>query len=160
VFKCASDTIFLDDFKSVLDDIVARKFSSTGDGVHHRSMARSPNRHSGGRKRSLSNTRGDDFIECTSLEDPVRRPVHTSISSSRPNKAKSKYLNPFAKEKRTIPKIHVQHETTVTTQLRKPSHESGDSGSSMLTRPANAVYGNTNPRVNDSDASLFDGRMV
>ncbi|KAF2994158.1 hypothetical protein E8E13_000484 [Curvularia kusanoi] len=28
VFKCASDTIFLDDFKSVLDGIVYRKFSS------------------------------------------------------------------------------------------------------------------------------------
>ncbi|KAF2812609.1 uncharacterized protein BDZ99DRAFT_367374, partial [Mytilinidion resinicola] len=33
VFKCASDTIFLDDFKSVLDDIVARSFSNTGGRV-------------------------------------------------------------------------------------------------------------------------------
>ncbi|KAJ4308420.1 hypothetical protein N0V94_009357 [Neodidymelliopsis sp. IMI 364377] len=34
VFKCASDTIFLDDFKSVLDDIVQRKFSSANGTVH------------------------------------------------------------------------------------------------------------------------------
>jgi hypothetical protein len=161
VFKCASDTIFLDDFKSVLDDIVACKFSSTSDGVHHRSAARSPNRQSGGRKRSHSNTRGDDFIECTSLEDPGRRPLHTSISSSLLKKPKPQYLNPFSKEKRTsVPRIHVQHETTVTSQARMPSHESVDSGNSMLTRPAHAVYGNTNSRVTDSDASLFDGRMA
>ncbi|KAF1977641.1 hypothetical protein BU23DRAFT_440627, partial [Bimuria novae-zelandiae CBS 107.79] len=35
VFKCASDTIFLDDFKSVLDDIIARKLSSAGGGTVH-----------------------------------------------------------------------------------------------------------------------------
>ncbi|KAF1952524.1 hypothetical protein CC80DRAFT_376019, partial [Byssothecium circinans] len=34
VFKCASDTIFLDDFKSVLDAIIARKLSSAGGGHH------------------------------------------------------------------------------------------------------------------------------
>lgn len=34
VFKCASDTIFLDDFKSVLDGITAKAFARTGGLVH------------------------------------------------------------------------------------------------------------------------------
>lgn len=165
VFKCASDTIFLDDFKSVLDDIVARKFSSATDGVNRGSIARSPNRHSGGggrsRKRSHSNQRGEDFIETVSLEDPFRRPVYTSISSTQSNPSKSKYLNPFSKERRTsVPKIHVQHETSVTSEARKPSHESWGSDSTTVTRPAHAVYGNENLKANDSDADLFNGRMV
>lgn len=166
VYKCASDTIFLDDFKSVLDDIVARKFSSATDGVNRGSIARSPNRHSGGgggrsRKRSHSNQRGEDFIETVSLEDPFRRPIYTSISSTQSNPSKSKYLNPFSKERRTsIPKIHVQHETSVTSETRKPSHESWGSDSTTVTRPAHAVYGNENLKANDSDADLFNGRMV
>ena len=34
VFKCASDTIFLDDFKAVLDSIVARRHCSTASPMH------------------------------------------------------------------------------------------------------------------------------
>ncbi|PVH93580.1 hypothetical protein DM02DRAFT_481551, partial [Periconia macrospinosa] len=34
VFKCASDTIFLDDFKSVLDDIVAHRFGQISGSRH------------------------------------------------------------------------------------------------------------------------------
>jgi hypothetical protein len=159
VFKCASDTIFLDDFKSVLDDIVARKFSSSGDGVHRSSIGRSPNRHS--RKRSRSVNRGEDFIECTSLEDPFRRPVHTSMSSQQSSPPKSKYLNPFSKEKRmSVPKIQVQDEAVKEESQRTPSHESWGSESTVLARPAHAIYGGEGARMNDSDASLFNGRMV
>lgn len=161
VFKCASDTIFLDDFKSVLDDIVARKFSSAGNGVHRGSNT--PRDGDNSRKRSHSAHRGEEFIECASLEDPYHRPVHTSISSSQSSAPKSKYLNPFSTERRTsVPKIHVQSETTVRSQARKPSHESWGSSSTMLTRPSHAIHGseNGNTRKNDSDASLFDGRMV
>jgi hypothetical protein len=165
VFKCASDTIFLDDFKSVLDDIVARKFSSTGNNIHRGSTARSPHRDSTGRKRSHSVNRGDEFIECSQLEDPFYRPVHTSISSLQSSPPKSKYLNPFSKERKmSVPKIHVQHDTTVTSQMRKSSEETWGSESTMLARPAHAVYGNEgtslNLNLNDSDASLFNGRMV
>jgi hypothetical protein len=64
----------------------------------------------------------------------------------------------------SVPKIHVQHDTTVTSQMRKSSEETWNSESPMLARPAHAVYcnegGNLNLNVNDSDASLFDGRMV
>jgi hypothetical protein len=163
VFKCASDTIFLDDFKSVLDDIVARKFSSTGNGIHRRSATRSPHRDSLGRERSPSVNRGDEFIECSQLEDPFARPVHTSISSLQSSPPKPKYLNPFSKERKTsVPKIHVQHDTTVTSHMRKSSEETWSSESPMLARPAHAVYCNdgVNLNLNDSDASLFDGRMV
>jgi hypothetical protein len=162
VFKCASDTIFLDDFKSVLDDIVARKFSSSGNGVHRGSVAPSSQRDGSGRKRSHSVNRGDDFIECTSLEDPFQRPVHTSISSPTPV-PKSKYLNPFSHERKpSVPKIHVQNETTVTSQARKPSEESWGSDITMLTIPAHAVYSTESPnmRVSNNDASQFNGRMV
>ena len=64
VFKCASDTIFLDDFKSVLDDIVARKFSSVGD-----SMRRSSIPGSGLYKRSRSTSRNDEFMISTMRPD-------------------------------------------------------------------------------------------
>lgn len=161
VFKCASDTIFLDDFKSVLDDIVARKFSSTGNGVHRGSITPSCNLDSNEHKRSHSRSRGEDFIECASLEDPFRRPVHTSILSPPASAPKSKQFKPFSKERRTfVPRIQVQTETTVTSQARKPSHESWNSNSSTLLRPAHAVYGGESIRANDSDADLFNGRMV
>ncbi|KAF2830649.1 hypothetical protein CC86DRAFT_378912 [Ophiobolus disseminans] len=158
VFKCASDTIFLDDFKSVLDDIVARKFSSAGGGVHRGSVAPPPK---GGSALSSSRNRGDDFIECSSLEVSIHPPMHTSISSSKALPPKSTYLNPFSKERKpSTPKIHVQHETTVTSQARKPSNESWKSDNTMLTRPAHAVYGSEYSRKHDSDSSLFNGRMV
>lgn len=158
VFKCASDTIFLDDFKSVLDDIVARKFSSAGGGVYRGSAAPSSGN---GRKRSVSGARGEDFIECSSLEAPLQQPFHTSISSSNSTDTKSKYLHPFTKERKlSAPKIHVQHETTVTSQARKGSDESWESGSTILTRPTHAVYGSDSSRKNGSDSSLFNGRMV
>lgn len=160
VFKCASDTIFLDDFKSVLDDIVARKFSSAGGGVHRGSVASPPAGSNGARKQSASG-RGDEFIECSSLEAPMHRPVHTSVSSSHSTAPASKYLNPFSKERKTsVPKIHVQHETTITSQARKPSSESWGSDNTILTRPALAIYGSESARAQDSDASLFNGRMV
>jgi hypothetical protein len=163
VFKCASDTIFLDDFKSVLDDIVARKFSSAGNGVHRGSTIGSPGSNSISRKRSHSANRGDEFIECSALEDPFRQPVRTSITSPQMTAPKEKYLNPFSRDRTiSVPKIHVQHETTIISQARKPSHESWTSDSTVLARPAHAVYGNesSSSRMNDSDASLFNGRMV
>jgi len=130
--------------------------------MHRSSIGHSPHKRSDGRKRSHSDVRGDEFIECAALEDPFQRPVHTSISSSQALPPKGKFLFPFGKEKRTsVPKIHVQRETTVSSeQARKPSHESWMSGSTAITRPAHAVYGGENSRAKDSDASLFDGRMV
>ena len=143
VFKCASDTIFLDDFKSVLDDIVARKFSSANGTVHRGSVV-APRKHSAIRD-------PNEFIEC----GPVG-PV-TAISSEQ-STVRSKYLNPFHSRDRStsIPKIHVQKETSVTTEPRKPSHDSWGSDQQMLATPAPAMYGNRSE--NTSMTSLSIGR--
>jgi hypothetical protein len=161
VFKCASDTVFLDDFKSVLDDIVALKFSSPGNRVFRRSIPPSLSNCSCGRKGSHSAGRGDDFIECNSLEDPTQQPMRTSISSptSRP---KSRYLNIFSKARKTsVPKIYVQQEMAVTSQARNSSHDSWASNNTSLPQPAHVVYCTESPNLrNQSDANLFYGRMV
>ena len=157
VFKCASDTIFLDDFKSVLDHIVARKFSSGNDAVHRGSIAGSGG---SGRKRSRSASRGGEFIECSSLEHPFDTPVHTS-ASSQSTAPKSKFLLPFSKERRTeVPKINIQPDSTVASQARQPSHDSGASDNPILPRPAHTVYGNDGLRANESDGDLMIGRLV
>ncbi|OAL53936.1 hypothetical protein IQ07DRAFT_463769, partial [Pyrenochaeta sp. DS3sAY3a] len=65
VFKCASDTIFLDDFKSILDGIVARKMSSGPRTAQHGSNTGSGG---SGHKRSRSTSRGEEFIDCSALE--------------------------------------------------------------------------------------------
>ncbi|KAH7135950.1 hypothetical protein B0J11DRAFT_576505 [Dendryphion nanum] len=122
VFKCASDTIFLDDFKSVLDDIVAHRFSSDGGTVHRSSVGRKSSRDP------------NEFIECDPIT-PESSPGQTEATVC------SKYLNPFAPRDRTlpIPAIHVQRETMVTSE-RKQSQDSYSSENHIL-RPEPAVYG-------------------
>jgi hypothetical protein len=161
VFKCASDTIFLDDFKSVLDDIVARKFSSAGGGVHRGPVAPPHHGSALSHKHSPSGGRGDPFIECTSLEATCPQHLHTSVTSSKSIAQSHKYLKPFSRKRQaSVPIIHVQRETTVTTQARKPSNESWGSDTMMLPRPAYAASGSQSVRKNGSDASLFNGSMV
>lgn len=158
VFKCASDTIFLDDFKSVLDDIVARKFSSTDGTVHRRSVAPS-GRGRVGRKRSRSEDhRPDEFIECSSFDNPFPPTVRTSISSPRPIVPRTRLLDVFSKKRKlSVPKIHVKRETSVDSHTRQPSWTSD---TTMLARPAHAVYASGNVKASESDGSLFNGRMV
>lgn len=162
VFKCASDTIFLDDFKSVLDDIVARKFSSTGDTIHRGSVAGA---RAGARKRSRSASRGEQFIECTSLDNPIHAPLHTSIHPQ-PSTKRPKFHYPFQKkrtnhEKIEVPQINVEQDYSVTSQARYPSHDSWTSTGQILPRPEHAVYGNHHLRANESDgSSLLIARLV
>ncbi|KAF9741507.1 hypothetical protein PMIN03_001372 [Paraphaeosphaeria minitans] len=137
VFKCASDTIFLDDFKSVLDDIIARKLSSTGGGTVHNGT------HHGHdtRKRCCSSMRGDPaLIECASIPEPV---LGTTVEKSyrRPKWLKS--FNPFesSEQKEIMPTIRVQRETMVTSDVRKPSHESWHSEQGLLRTPEAAAVG-------------------
>ena len=132
VFKCASDTIFLDDFKHVLDDIVARKFSSAGGTVHR------------GRRRahSHSSVRGDpELIECETIAGPTTN-ISSPQSAVKQPSTKAKWVNPFAKRGRKpeVPKIHVQRETTVTSEMRAPSQESWASERGMLRAPQAAAY--------------------
>jgi hypothetical protein len=157
VFKCASDTIFLDDFKSVLDDIVHRKFSSANGTVHRGSNVGLSSSHDV-RKRSHS-FRGDEFIECTSLEQPPSLP---KVSTPEPSAVKSRFLNPFAprKSRAGIPEIHVEQEMSIAPERRQTSHDSWNSESPMLPKPAHTAYGNDGLGASESDGSLLIGRLV
>ncbi|CAN9085402.1 unnamed protein product [Alternaria alternata] len=152
VFKCASDTIFLDDFKSVLDDIVARKFSSVGD-----SMRRSSIPGSGTHKRSRSTSRNDEFIECSTLEPPEPLPSYGDPPKTMP---RPKFRSPFSKTHTApeVPTIHIQQAETESS--RNPSQDSWDSQGPVLPRPAHTVYRNPELRANESDGSLLIGRLV
>jgi len=152
VFKCASDTIFLDDFKSVLDDIVAHKFSSAGDTVHRGSIPGTGT----SRKLSRSTSRGEEFIECSTLEPVNALPVH-SDQQTRP-----KFRFPFAKPRKSpeIPTIQIQQPTAESSPTRNLSEDSWDSQGPVLPRPAHTVYRNPELRVSESDGSLLIGRLV
>ncbi|KAF3050343.1 hypothetical protein E8E11_006398 [Didymella keratinophila] len=157
VFKCASDTIFLDDFKSVLDDIVQRKFSSANGTVHRGSNVGLSSSHDV-RKRSHS-FRGDEFIECTSLDQALSLP---KVSTPEPSAVKSRFLNPFAPRKSStgIPEIRVEQEMSIAPERRQTSHDSWNSESPMLPKPAHTVYGNDGLGASESDGSLLIGRLV
>jgi hypothetical protein len=151
VFKCASDTIFLDDFKSVLDDIATRKFNS-GERTTHQSSAA----HSGpvGGKRSHS---GNDFIECTSFDESFRMPIRNSLSSPEPTASRSGLKIPFSKKRKASdPKV----ETDETLKDTMPRIENWDNDATVLARPGHAMYGSNNLRATESDGSLFNGRLV
>ncbi|KAL1801426.1 hypothetical protein ACET3X_001768 [Alternaria dauci] len=152
VFKCASDTIFLDDFKSVLDDIIARKFSSVGD-----SMRCGSTPGSGHQKRSRSASRNEEFIECSTLEQPEILPSHSD-----PPKTMSlpKFRSPFSKTHTSpeVPTIHVQQAEAEPS--RNQSQDSWDSQGPVLPRPAHTVYRNPELRTNGGDGSLLIGRLV
>jgi hypothetical protein len=152
VFKCASDTIFLDDFKSVLDDIVARKFSSVGDSARRGSIP-----GSGVHKRSRSTSRNDEFIECNSLERPDFLPSH---SNSPKMITRPKFRSPFSKPHtaQEVPIIRI--EQAAIGLSRNPSQDSWDSQGPVLPRPAHTVYRNPELRANKSDGSLLIGRLV
>jgi hypothetical protein len=152
VFKCASDTIFLDDFKSVLDDIVAHKFSSVYDSARRGSIP-----GIGPLKSSRSTPRAEGFIECSTLERPDVLPSHSNqpTSATRP-----RFRSPFSKAHTTsdVPIIRIQEADTE--QPRKPSQDSWDSQGPVLPRPAHTIYRNPELRANESDGSLLIGRLV
>lgn len=152
VFKCASDTIFLDDFKSVLDDIVARKFSSASDSGRRRSIT-----GIGRPKSSRSTSRNDEFIECSNLERPDILPSHRSQPKM---SARTKYRSVFSKTHNVpdVPTIHIQEPEIE--QSRSPSEDSWDSQGPVLPRPAHTVYRNPELRASESDGSLLIGRLV
>jgi hypothetical protein len=146
VFKCASDTIFLDDFKSVLDAIVQRKMLSAGGTVHRGATTGRKRRDSSSTNRELN----AEYIEC----GPVRGLV-TNISSSQ-SMRNPKYSNPFTKREHEtpIPRIHVQKETTITTEARLPRSNSFGSEHQILSKPAPVLYGNKQQDARDSAETI------
>ncbi|KAJ4371382.1 hypothetical protein N0V83_004599 [Neocucurbitaria cava] len=157
VFKCASDTIFLDDFKSVLDDIVTRKSSSTKSSSNRRSIARS---------RSLSRTfsrtasRIDEIIECRALDNAPDTRVHT-MTTFHSAAQKSKFSTLFSKKRRTeVPKIVIEQETTIGSQATQSNHDDFAAETPRPPRPAHVIYDNINLRASESERDLIFGRMV
>ncbi|KAG9204934.1 hypothetical protein G6514_009390 [Epicoccum nigrum] len=160
VFKCASDTIFLDDFKSVLDAIVYRKFSSASVNGHVRRES-AVGSHDG-RKRSHSGGEGE-YIECASLASPSS-PPETPRPSNRKANTKSTLLHPFRKAKTPdvlLPVIRVERETVVSEEMRQTSSDGRNQESSpRLPQQAHTIYPSRNSRASESDGSLLIGRLV
>lgn len=119
VFKCASDTIFLDDFKSVLDGIVAASLSNNGGRAY--SIAR----------RKTGGPMSPEFIEC----DPIATEIHSPSAPPR-----SRMINPFASRdpRMSQSRIHVQSETIVSSSpvTHKKSVDSFGSNRDILSRPS------------------------
>lgn len=161
VFKCASDTIFLDDFKSVLDDIIACKLSSVADTVRRGSTSRTRGPH----KRSWSTSR-DEFIECSMLERPETPSPGSQNSHSRHSRPRqSSWLSFSSKSNQRsaeTPMIQV-HPPAASEPLhsRSPSCDSSSKQSHVVVpRPVHALYRNPELRATESDGSLFIGRLV
>ncbi|KAF1936140.1 hypothetical protein EJ02DRAFT_414489 [Clathrospora elynae] len=155
VFKCASDTIFLDDFKSVLDDIVARKFSIAQDTVRRGST---PGTTPGAHKRSRSTSRGEEFIECTSLNDTFNM---YAIPYAQPKASNPKFHIPLTKTERSkVSIIQVQQEIADAPQTRHASQDSWGSEDPMLPRQVHTASRNLELRTSESDGSLFIGRLM
>lgn len=158
VFKCASDTIFLDDFKSVLDDIVARKFSSAHDTVHRGSIAYS---RTGGRKRSRSVSRGEQHVDCSELESQTGTLTQVQSIAPQPISKRPKFLHPFSRARKPlVPEIQVHQDIALTSKSRNTSYDSHCSDSPVLPRPTCAVYPSRNSMASRSDGSLLIGRLV
>lgn len=149
VFKCASDTIFLDDFKSVLDDIVMRKYStSTGNANRRNSVA----------KRSGSSPRNHSFMECSGLESPCQQPVLTTVTS-KGSSTRKKFLSPIAWTRReSAPAIYVQDELPSPMSHIRESRSAGSAA--QLSHTALAAREADRSSAYDSEGSLFNGRMV
>ena len=148
VFKCASDTIFLDDFKSVLDNIVEGALERAGGSGRHP--------RSGRRKSSLAGAKRNG-----SASDPASNykpgPVITTISCNRERERersgsalgahrmtelpRTVNWSDAAKEAaaadhRRLPKLQIQQETTVETvsEGRKGEASRNNSGSTLAPR--------------------------
>lgn len=161
VFKCASDTIFLDDFKSVLDDIIAHRLSSVADTVPRGSTSRTRGPH----KRSWSTSR-EDFIESSMLERPDTPSPSTRNSYSQSTRPTLRsFFSLSSKSYQTsseTPMIQVHPPAaTELLQTRSFSRASSSSQSQVVApKPVHTLYRNPELRATESDGSLFIGRLV
>ena len=134
VFKCASDTIFLDDFKSVLDTIVANALSRVGGRAHR------------------GHPRGQDQSHSQNIASPVPKadrldfgPV-VIIQSDNPrlnsrSMWKTKLLKPRG-EGKPHQDMTIQQETTITMSnltAKRDSNGSFGSGNRILPMPEPAL---------------------
>ncbi|KAF2116442.1 hypothetical protein BDV96DRAFT_612290 [Lophiotrema nucula] len=146
VFKCASDVIFLDDFKSVLDDIIEKSFNGNAHrrGTYHRTQGGSIP----GRKGS-SFRGGEDFIECGPM---------TNVTTPKPP-PHSRLRNPFKPHDRntSVPNIRIQKETTITSESRKASEDTCASDRHILSVPQPTHYGHKKDNSSTGSVSIVHG---
>lgn len=151
VFKCASDTIFLDDFKSVLDSIVEYALRKAGGAVTS-GQRRGSNANANGRKKvdNLDATWGSrsrsksPAINVTPMGERELNDLHptTTVSVAQPNASRVKWgggLFPNKREDPTAPKMEIRRDITISTshQDRKRSNsvESFNSKERFLHQP-------------------------
>ncbi|MCJ1475855.1 hypothetical protein MMC13_004519 [Lambiella insularis] len=159
VFKCASDTIFLDDFKSVLDNIVEYALRKAGGAVSS-GQRRGSNAVNNGRKKNdnLDATWGSrsrsksPAINVTPLEEREMNDLHptTTVTVAQPNTGRVKWgggLFP-KREDPTTPKMEIRRDITISTshQERKRSNsvESFNSKERFLSQPERTYEGDSN----------------
>ncbi|EMD93575.1 hypothetical protein COCC4DRAFT_48942 [Bipolaris maydis ATCC 48331] len=168
VFKCASDTIFLDDFKSMLDDIIAQKFNSTVDTTAPRRSVSQTGRVANKRSRSMSREEAMESNMLERLRTPsvstrdsqtrTSRPRFGSFFSSKSNRMERE-ISSSSQRARETPSIHLYPpEASEASYSRHPSYDS--QGHVELTRPVHALYRNHELRATESDGSLLIGRLV
>ena len=110
------------------------------------------------RKRSYC-SRGEEFVECASLELPFSLP---QVSAPKPSVLKSRLSNLFkARRNQTdIPEIHVGQELDVTSEARHTSHDSWTNERLVLPQPAHTLHGHESFEATESDGSLLIGRLA
>ena len=130
VFKCASDTIFLDDFKSVLDTIVETALARAGGGHGSGSRTRRKSSSGGvfdhGRKESSAGSSGVPAASAApasgKTEMRFKPSTVTTISvdrerapsaQGRPLEWNTTVLQQAAKHNQRLPKLQIQAETTM-----------------------------------------------
>jgi hypothetical protein len=147
VFKCASDTIFLDDFKSVLDSIVARRHGEMSSAVHSHieDVAATPAAAVGPHALPLQPTT-----------------FHSRYRDFFPRRKKNKDKNKKEKESVDVdvPTIRLQHGASLTLEPRQSSQYSAASETPMLPRPAHyTAYSHSNSITAGTETALFAQRL-
>ena len=167
VFKCASDTVFLDDFKSVLDVIVGKALRKVGGAVisgqrqssgavayhHKRDDHLEPDKGSRSKSSVTTSAANASSLDNRELNDMHLNPksnVDPSPTSSRPMWKQSL----FPKREDTVvrvPKLKIRRDITITTSLhdggvRSNSAESFNSKERFLLMPERTYAGDDRAR--------------
>jgi hypothetical protein len=151
VFKCAADTIFLDDFKSVLDDILAHRLGvvagSNGSNGSRRynSGSRTVQTGSQSAKRSIELAGpASSETERGSTRDGRGPEAHllSSLVPARPSSIK--WMDPFKnhrrKQKKAMRQVPRNTDDMARTVVRVESHAVYDEERPPLSRPLPAVH--------------------
>jgi hypothetical protein len=147
VFKCASDTIFLDDFKSVLDSIVARQHGEMSSAVHSHiedvaaTAAAAVGPHALPLQPTTFQSRYREFFPRGKKKKEKNNKVDVDIDDD-------------------VPTTRLQHGASLTLEPRQSSQYSAASETPMLPRPAHyTAYSHSNSIADGTETSLFAQRL-